>query len=192
MRADIAVHDGLSRVLTYPDEQYLAAVGALRQAFGPTEQKASADLAAFAARLDGLGVDALRELFTTTFDLNPVCTLDVGWHLYGETYDRGDFLVKARGLLRECDIDESAELPDHLAHLMRTLPRLDAERAHDLAATVLLPAVERMQVALAKRDSPFRHLLDAVRAVVAADAGVSNAKPGSAAVRPFRAPELTP
>ena len=28
----------------------------------------------------------LQEMYTRTFDINAVCTLEVGWHIYGEDY----------------------------------------------------------------------------------------------------------
>ncbi len=41
-----------------------------------------------------------EELYTRTFDLNPVCALEIGWHLFGEDYERGAFLVRMRDQLR--------------------------------------------------------------------------------------------
>ena len=60
----------------------------------------------------------LEELYTRTFDLNPVCTPEVGWHIYGEQYRRGRFLVQARELLKIVGVDERGELPDHLMSLL--------------------------------------------------------------------------
>ena len=31
----------------------------------------------------------IEETFTRTFDVNPACALEVGWHLFGEEYARG-------------------------------------------------------------------------------------------------------
>ena len=38
-------------------------------------------------------VPLLQECYTRIFDLNPVCTLEVGYHLFGENYKRGLFLA---------------------------------------------------------------------------------------------------
>jgi nitrate reductase delta subunit len=190
MVAGVTAHDGLAELLTYPGEGYLASVARVRHTLGAGPGAAEEQIAAFAAGVESLSTDALRELFTTTFDLNPVCALEVGWHLYGETYDRGEFLVKARGILRECAIAESGELPDHLSYLIQAVQRLDAARASELAATTLLPAVTKMQTALAGKGNPYEHLLAAVRTLVAADAGVDHDR-GPAAVHPFPAPERT-
>ena len=38
--------------------------------------------------------EQIQELYTRTFDINPVCTLEIGWHIFGEDYARGALLVK--------------------------------------------------------------------------------------------------
>src|SRR6266568_3182701 len=57
---------------------------------------------------------ARQELYVQTFEFNPACTLELGWHLFGENYERGEFLVRMREQLRRHGIAESNELPDHL------------------------------------------------------------------------------
>ena len=74
------IYDALAAVLTYPDESYLAAVhDAVRTA--PPEIKQL--LQEFVREIDGKNTFELQELFTVTFDLNPVCSLELGWQLFG-------------------------------------------------------------------------------------------------------------
>ena len=75
-----------------------------------------------------------QELYVQTFEFNPACTLELGWHLFGENYERGEFLVRMRDLLRRHGIAESTELPDHLTHVLALVGRLDHEEAAELAA----------------------------------------------------------
>ncbi len=107
---------------------------------------------------------ALEELYTCSFDLNPISTLEVGWHLYGEQYERGRFLARAREMLSRVGQDEGGELPDYLPTLLCALPRLAADEAIDLAAFIL-PAVHVMCDALADKGTanPYLAILDAVR-----------------------------
>ena len=109
----------------------------------------------------------LEELYTRTFDLNPVCTLEVGWHLYGEQYERGRFLVRTRDLLHQAGVDEQGELPDHLASLLRALGQLEPESAARLAAEALVPAVDKMLVGLAEKSNSYEPLLKVVRTLLA-------------------------
>jgi nitrate reductase delta subunit len=113
-------------------------------------------------------VEQLQEAFTQTFDLNPVCALEVGWQLFGEEYERGAFLVHMRQLLREHGIDERGELPDHLSSLLALLPRLEIGQAQAFAAEALVPAVGKMVAAIEKSDSPFRPLLQGIGRMIAA------------------------
>jgi nitrate reductase assembly molybdenum cofactor insertion protein NarJ len=73
----------------------------------------------FYDEISHVSVEGLQELYTTTFDLNPVASLEVGWHLWGEQYERGRFLAELRGKQTSMGIDADTELPDHLTVLLR-------------------------------------------------------------------------
>lgn len=87
----------------------------------------------------------LEELYTRTFDINPLCCLEVGWQIHGDTYERGAFLVKMRGLLREHGVPEGTELPDHLGSMLRLVPRVGEAEARELRDVFMLPTVIRMR-----------------------------------------------
>ena len=88
---------------------------------------------------------AWQELYVQTFELNPACTLEVGWHLFGENYERGEFLVKMREQLRRHGIPECTELPDHLTYLLPLVGFMDREEAARLAGEILLPALAKIR-----------------------------------------------
>ena len=52
-------------------------------------------------------IEDLQELFTGTFDMDPDCALDLGWHLFGEDRRRGVFLIKLRKELSRHRIAET-------------------------------------------------------------------------------------
>jgi len=149
-------------LLAYPGPDYHARVRECA-AVAPSPQ-----LEVFERRIREMPFEALQELYTQTFDWNPDTTLEIGWHLYGENYDRGDFLVKLRGALREHGVPESHELPDHLAHVLPLLDRLPAGEQAEFAARYVLPAVEKLCGGLARSESPFLELLSCVRDCVGA------------------------
>jgi nitrate reductase molybdenum cofactor assembly chaperone len=125
-------------------------------------------LAEFAKKIGGLPVETLQELFTQTFDWNPDTTLDIGWHLFGENYDRGDFLVKLRGALRAHGVAESHELPDHLSHVLPLLDHMPEDERSEFVTKYVLPAIGKLYDGLAKAESPFLPLVIAVRKQIAA------------------------
>ena len=129
----------------------------------PATDEARAGLARF-EHLKDRPRDELEELYTRTFDVNPVCSLEVGWHLFGEDYARGAFLVKARGLLREVGIEEGGELPDHLTSLLKAMDRLDEETAGTLSRRFVSPAVVKMLGGFDQ--SPYRAVVSDVDRVL--------------------------
>jgi nitrate reductase delta subunit len=119
-------------------------------------------LAAFASSTDGLTPADMEELYTRTFDINPISSLEIGWHLYGEAYERGVFLVTMRDLLRSHGVPESAELPDHLVHVLPLLARMDDAEAESFSRTYLVPALEKMLDGFSRQTSPYEHVLRAL------------------------------
>jgi nitrate reductase delta subunit len=109
----------------------------------------------------------MQEIYVQTFEFNPACTLEIGWHLFGENYERGEFLVRMREQLRRYGIPESSELPDHLTHLLVLVGRMEHEEAAELAGQFLLPALAKIQEGL--KDNPYGSLIVAVQARLEAD-----------------------
>lgn len=152
------IYDALAAVFTYPEADYLDLV---RRAVEAAPAEIEAPLLEFAGALAGKSTLELQELYTVTFDLNPVCSLELGWHLFGENYDRGLLLVRMRELLRQHFIAESAELPDHLAHALQLMAHMDAEARHDFAAAIVLPALGKMLDAFRDKQNPYERVLEA-------------------------------
>jgi len=148
-------HADLAALFAYPDAAGVAGVRAALDAVP--------GLGAFADRVRAGPPEDLEEQFTRTFDINPLVSLEVGWHLYGEDYSRGAFLVRMRGLMREHGVEESGELPDHLTHVLVTLGRMESEEADGLARGFVLPAVAKILAALDGKDNDYRLPLEAVQ-----------------------------
>ena len=107
------------------------------------------------------GPVSAQEEYVEAFDFDPGCTLDVGWHLFGETPERGAFLSILREDLARAGVREGEDLPDHLPTLLRLIACEDEESAAALA-TILAPAVARLHEHLAARGSAFAGTIDAV------------------------------
>jgi nitrate reductase molybdenum cofactor assembly chaperone len=98
----------------------------------------------------------LEELFVRTFENNAERALELGWHLHGENYARGQFMVRLRGLLRDHAVAESRELPDHLTHVLSIIARAEPELARALARQVVLPALEKIVAGFDTDENPYR------------------------------------
>jgi len=143
-------YDKLARVFEYPDEFYV-------------ERCREAGLDEFAGEMEALSTSGIQELFISTFDWNPATTLDLGWHLFGEQYARGEFLVRMRAELRRYGIAESTELPDHLTHVLQVVGHMDAEVAREFVREFVAPAVAKLLAALEQKKTSFTIPLRAVR-----------------------------
>ena len=116
--------------------------------------------------VEHLTIEEMEELYTRTFDINPVANLEIGWHLYGEQYERGAFLVKMRGLLRTHHIEESAELPDHLTHVLCLLGKMEKAVADEFAAKYLLPALDKILEGFKEQSNPYEHVLRSLKSFI--------------------------
>ena len=143
------VQELLAELVTYPQAGYHEHVAECRHALAEAHPAVAPLLNDFAQATAPLSVEDLQELFTRTFDLNPVCSLEIGWHLFGENYDRGALLVKMRQELRHYGLAESVELPDHLTHALTLLGHMEPARAQEFATACVLPALDKMLDAFA-------------------------------------------
>jgi len=154
----------LSALLQYPDATFFSVLKECRDAGAPgTESPVSR----FARGIEGLSIKRLQELYVDAFDLDPSCTLDLGWHLFGETYERGALLARLRAELCELGIAERNELPDHLPTVLVLLDRLEDSRRAELRG-IIAPALGKLHAALAVRANPYAHLITGVLATDAA------------------------
>ncbi|NLG72822.1 MAG: nitrate reductase [Chloroflexi bacterium] len=107
-----------------------------------------------------LGLGEWEELYTRTWDLNPLTPPYIGFQIWGEDYRRGSFMARLQAEYRRTGIDPAGELPDHLAPVLAYLDAA-AQPLPDLVE-VFGQAVEKMAAALRKRDAgnPYLHLLN--------------------------------
>ena len=156
-------YDLLARLLDYPEQGgYPEAVSLLRPLY---------------ERVSRMSREETQELYTRTFDINAVCTLEVGWHIYGEDYARGALLVKMREQLRAMNVPESVELPDHLTHMLRVLGRLGGTEADEMASHYLLPGLIKMLAGMAEGEHPYQALIEAISCVIRSDHDVQAVTP---------------
>lgn len=162
MNQAVEVYDTLGSLLKYPENGNADTVKNCIAALQTAESPALEPVTRFAEHMAGLSQVEIEELFTHTFDINPVCALEVGWHLFGERYERGTFIVKMRQTLRRLEIPESSELPDHLTHVLEALGRMDSGEADEFAHLFVLPALTKMLDAQKGKENAYTGLLEGI------------------------------
>ncbi len=96
-------------------------------------------------REEGYALDAMQELYTRSFQVQAMTTLDIGYIIFGDDYKRAELLVNLNREHREADVSCGNELPDHLPNLLRLLPRWrDSETMIEFVQEILAPALEMM------------------------------------------------
>ena len=177
MVACVEIYDRLADVLTYPNagfEDRLSRCGEALCGVDADFERAYAD---WADHMRSLSHEERQELYARTFDLSPKCTLELGWHLFGEAYDRGTFLVWMRGQLRGFSLIESTDLPDHVRHVLPVLGRLEDAAADAFSTACVQPALEIIREGLDGLDSPYGRLIDAIGGWLASRHGPSSRDP---------------
>ncbi len=168
--------EAIGRLLSYPTDTYLEAAELLYVILRPELPEAAECIAAFARQVEPLDVHALEESYARTFDINPACALEVGWHLFGEEYTRGLFLVRLRGEMREYGVEESSELPDHIVHVLALIAAMPDDEAQRLVQACVLPAVDKMQQALDSADNAYRNVVGCLALVLQHEFGRAEAE----------------
>lgn len=169
--------DRIAGLLEYPGREFEAKLEmASTLAGGDTlpekmSERSARELRQACARLgealERIGRLRAEERYTLLFDLTPTCTLDVGYHLFGENYARGELLAGLNGELRAHGVDSGGELPDHLPVLLRLLGRQEDPREQRiLTSVVLLPGLLKINTELQDNEDPWSELLRALPAVL--------------------------
>lgn len=158
--------DALAELFAYPSWEFSEKVALCRSLADQRSPGRGDAILPLEEKSRGMTRGEVEEMFTRTFEINPVCALEIGWHVYGEDYARGALLVRLREELRTHGIEEIKELPDHLTHVLPLLGRLDDSLATDMGGRYVLPALRKMIEAVKDSDCPYTELLEMTRDLV--------------------------
>lgn len=185
------VMNAFSRLLSYPDQHTAQAAELLYIVLQSEVDEAATSVSQFGTFLDQNEIWQVEEAFTGTFDVNPSCALEVGWHLFGEEYARGMFLVRMREELRKHDLPESVELPDHISHVLAVVAAMQEAEAAKFVTACVQPAVKKMNEALSNTESPYRHVIAGLASVIRSKWGAGKS-PSQHDVLDSRVPQVDP
>lgn len=152
---------------TIEDERRALALLADLVAYPETELAGKArDCAALLERISGEAAEGMarfgafaatksrgrmEEIYSAFFDLNPVCHPYIGYHLFGETYKRSEFLLGLKERYKRQGFEhDPRELPDRLSVMLTFLAQSDDRGLNgELVRDALLPALAKIN----KRES---------------------------------------
>ena len=166
MVSTVPALDLMADLFEYPSPEYRERLSAATEVVAQSNTAAAELLQHFAAAISGRSLAELEELYIQTFDLNPDACPDIGWHLFGEDYARGEFLVKLRQEMRRYGVAERDELPDSLLCVLPLAARMAEDEAAIFRTKYLLPAVEKLRKAVPADANPFAALCAALASLL--------------------------
>jgi nitrate reductase delta subunit len=167
-----SIYENLADLLDYPVADWQSRCDECKELLTAERESLVRQFSLFASETQRLSLSELQELYTRTFDLSPVCALDIGYHLFGENYKRGVFLANLRETEAPFDLGQEHQLPDYLPVLLRLLTKLDDEELRSaLIVDCMIPALEKMLKTLGEGENPYRHLIAAVNTKLKSEAG---------------------
>lgn len=135
----------LAGLFIYPDAHYGESVAGIQAFLEDVSPAAADELREFTAFASQATLIELEELYTRSFDVQAVTTLDLGYVLFGDDYKRGELLVNLSREHGEADVDCGTELPDHLPNVLRLLDAMQkTEIRAELVKKIVGPALRKI------------------------------------------------
>ncbi len=160
---DVNIYGLFADILEYPTSRISDQVREYVAALEVMDGKVKGQVEEFVGFCVKNQLSRLEELYTETFDLQPVCCPYVGYHLFGEDRRRGTFMVKLKEHYRGQDCPLNGELPDHVSVMLRFLSVAGrSDETCDLINYCLIPAVKKMIPLIKNNGNPYKCVLQAL------------------------------
>ncbi len=145
LRSEIYKH--FASALTYPNEEVRNKVNEMHNLLDNNYPEAYEAMAEFFEFIKTISIWKWEEIFTRTFDVQAISTLDIGYTLFGDDYKRGELLANLNREHIKTENNCSAELADHLPNLLNLISKHnDTDFINDLVGLIIIPALKKIIV----------------------------------------------
>jgi len=139
------VYELYSYALNYPDEKVREKITELHICLDKNYPDASGMMNEFFEFAKATSIWKWEEIYTRTFDVQAISTLDVGYILFGDDYKRGELLANLNREHIKFENNSSTELADHLPNLLLLLSKHDDDDfKNDLVGLIIKPALKKI------------------------------------------------
>lgn len=133
-------------VFAYPDNSLREKIEKVQRYLNANYPDASMVFKEFVDFAKKIDMKSWEEIYTRSFDVQALTTLDLGYVLFGDDYKRGELLVNLNNEHTKADNDCGNELSDHLPNVLRLLSKLgDEELRTDIISLILYPALRKIE-----------------------------------------------
>ncbi|MEX2427944.1 MAG: hypothetical protein WD577_06830 [Bacteroidales bacterium] len=142
---DLTHYTILAEVFRYPAPLKPDYPGELRRITGEIISDPDPAVEEYISHTTRKTIEEQQEYYISTFDVQALCYLDIGYVLYGEDYNRGVFLSHIKQEQENAGNDCGNELPDHLPNILTLLPMLsETSLAEEMIVSLMIPAIRKM------------------------------------------------
>lgn len=155
----------VSVLLQYPDESLPGQLATMRAVIDRLPASVASHLLRFVEHVENRSLREVQSEYVDTFDVTRKCSLHLTYFTHGDTRRRGVALVEFKQTFRRAGVtlaDQDAELPDYLPVVLEFGAYADREAAWKLLGDYRV-GIELVHAALARRESPWLDVLDALR-----------------------------
>lgn len=132
-------------LLRYPDKDYPSKAKGCLAMLQKKYPEVANELKPFVDYICTHTADEYEELFTKTFDVQPICYLDLGYVIFGEDYKRGAFLLHMQEEQLKANNDCGTDLSDNICNMLTLYTKTDNQDLLDeLSVKILIPGLEKM------------------------------------------------
>lgn len=142
MNESIAHYQDLATLFLYPGKITHRDILAVDNFLKKNYPSAAAELQPFTDFVAVTPKENWEEIFTRSFEVQAITTLDLGYIIFGDDYKRGSLLVNLTKEYKAAGIDCGTDLADHLPNVLRLLPYIkDTDTLQDLVTMIIFPAL---------------------------------------------------
>lgn len=133
-------------VFSYPESLLIEKIENVQKYLDIKYPDASKIFKNFCDFLKIINIKSWEEIYTRSFDVQALTTLDLGYVLFGDDYKRGEFLVNLSKEHKKAGNECGNELADHLPNVIRLLAKLENEELlEDIISYILYPALKKIE-----------------------------------------------
>ena len=135
----------LADLFLYPSEELRAKIFEIKKYLDENFLIVSDSLREFSEFVKMTSLKEWEEIYTRTFDVQALTTLDLGYVVFGDDYKRGELLVNLGNEHKAASNECGTELADHLPNILRLINKTtDEELKQDLIYYIVFPALTKI------------------------------------------------